>query len=49
MFRSEYRYIFNALRCAVCVFDKNNINLAAKHSYKTAQVPVGGGPRLLLI
>ncbi|RGB24234.1 hypothetical protein C1646_773377 [Rhizophagus diaphanus] len=37
-----------ALSDAVRVFDKENIELAALHSYKTAQVPVGGCSNVLV-
>lgn len=40
--------IFEALIYAVRVFDKNNISLAAKHSYKTSLVPVGGRQKVLV-
>lgn len=40
--------ILNALCFAVCVFDQHNIKLAAKHSYKTAQVLVEGNSNALV-
>ncbi|CAG8694208.1 18926_t:CDS:2 [Rhizophagus irregularis] len=40
--------MLRALSDAVRVFDKENIELAALHSYKTAQVPVGGCSNVLV-
>lgn len=40
--------LLSALREVVCIFDKENIKLAALHSYKTSKVLVGGWHNVLV-